>query len=418
VNVSYNAGATWSGANYVTTAVSTDIPWLAGANTNGGLIFLDVGQMAFSPVTNGQLICSAGTGTWSMTMPSSGFTSSTPISWNDFSVGIEQLVANQIVVAPVSGSTPLLAGWDRPFFDIASLSSYPSTYGPVASFNIVHGWSADYASSNPSYIFGLAPVNSSSQSGYTTNNGASWTYFPTQWATSAGGSIAASSSSNVIWSPAQAVPGYTTNGGSSWTAISISGISSWTGFYQSYPSNITPIAADRVSANTFYLYYPTYGVYRSTDGGATWTQRHSGSIDGYVGFTYAMRSVPGNAGHLFYTPGIQSGQTLNTSGSAPFSRSVDGGATWTTVSNVLGVLAFNFGAVASGYSYPSIYIVGYVGGVWGCWVSLDDAATWTNLGSPFVGSTLEYVTCLSADPNNFGYVYVGTRGGGYVYYQP
>ena len=147
INVSYDAGATWSGANYVTTLTSTDIPWLVNANQSGGSgIFLDTGGSAFSPVTNGQLIVSAGTGTWTMTVPSSGFTSGTPIAWNDFSVAIEQLVANEIVISPSAGSTPLLASWDRPFFNIPSLTSYPSTYGPVNSDGIQMGWSLDYAS--------------------------------------------------------------------------------------------------------------------------------------------------------------------------------------------------------------------------------------------------------------------------------
>ena len=47
------------------------------------------------------------------------------------SAGIENLVANEVLVAP--GGKPVLASWDRPFFYISDLNAYPSTYGPVNS---------------------------------------------------------------------------------------------------------------------------------------------------------------------------------------------------------------------------------------------------------------------------------------------
>ena len=53
----------------------------------------------------------------------------TPVTWNDQSVGIEQLVANQIIVPP--GGKPVVASWDRPFFYVSDPNAYPSTYGPV-----------------------------------------------------------------------------------------------------------------------------------------------------------------------------------------------------------------------------------------------------------------------------------------------
>jgi hypothetical protein len=420
VNVSYDSGATWSSANYNTTPVSTDIPWLAAANySSGGGMFIDSGGSAFSPVTNGLLMISGGTGMWKCTIPASGFTQSQVFTLNDFSVGIEQLVANEIVISPQSGSMPVVASWDRPFFNIASLTSYPSTYGPVNSFAIEMGWSVDYASANPDHIFGWSTWQGTNQSGVSTNYGVSWTSFATQWSNNTGGSIAASSSNNIVVSPAGGVqPGYTLNGGSSWAAVVLPGVSNWSGFFANFGSIIRCCAADRVTANTFYFYFPGTGVFISSNGGATWTLQKSGSIDGAAGFITSLRSVPGNAGHLFYTSGIQGGQTLNNAGTLPFYRSTNSGVTWTTVSNVLGVLAFNFGAVAPGKSYPSIYIVGYVGGVFGVWYSVDNAVTWTNLGSPFSTlGTLDYISCIAADPNNFGSVFVGfSVGGGYAYY--
>ena len=102
-------------------------------------------------------------------MPASGFTYNTTVTWNDQSLGIEQLVANEIIVPP--GGNPVVASWDRPFFYISNENSYPSTYGPVASYHIVAGWSVDYASSNPSFLVGLADWWGTEESGYSTNGG-------------------------------------------------------------------------------------------------------------------------------------------------------------------------------------------------------------------------------------------------------
>ena len=51
---------------------------------------------------------------------------------------------------------PVLAQYDRPFFVITNPNAYPSTYGPVDQDTITAGFSADYASSDPSFVVGLA----------------------------------------------------------------------------------------------------------------------------------------------------------------------------------------------------------------------------------------------------------------------
>ena len=434
INVSYNGGSTWSGVNNSTNTASTDIPWIAAANYSGtpDAIYLDVGNSAFSPTTNGLLVMSAGTGMWTQTIPSSGFTGTTPATWTDLSVAIEQIVANEILIAPYSGSTPLLAGWDRPVFNIASLTSYPSTYGPVNSSNIQFSPSLDYASSSPSTIVAIVGWQGVSQSGVTTNNGVSWTTFgatASNWSQSfgnGGGSIAASTPSNIVWAPAGGVaPSYTTSGGASWTTISIAGVS-WTGFQGQYYNWQRAVAADRVTANKFYLYVAKAasgnGLYVSTNSGATWTQQLAGYIEsnsGWAGFNSTLLAVPGNAGHLFYTSGNQAGTTPNSGSVVPFYRSTNSGASWSAVSGPTGVQCFNFGAIASGYTYPSIYVVGWVGGVYGVWYSVDDAVTWTGLGNPNASlQTLTLIKTIAADPNNFGYVYVGMQGAGYAYHAP
>ena len=256
VNISYNAGATWTGENTNTSLSTNDIPWLQVGNSLHGTpspyFYLSAGGLQFSPVNNGQLIISAGTGMWSMNVPVSGATASTALTWTDFSVGIENLVANAILVPPVEGSSPILASWDRPFFKITNPNAYPSTYGPVNSDTIQMGWSLDYASSNAGTVVALSNWNGS-QSGYSTDGGATWTYFPAVPAGS-GGEIAAATPQNIIIAPQGSVPYRTINQGASWTAISVPGISNWSDFHHSYQYKKRGITADRVLPNTFYLY--------------------------------------------------------------------------------------------------------------------------------------------------------------------
>jgi hypothetical protein len=425
INVSYNAGASWTRPNGNTSLVSTDIPWIAGGNsTNGtpspGAFFLTAGGLAFSPVTNGQLILSAGTGVWSMSVPSSGLTSTTPLTWTDMSVGIGQLVANAIVVPP--GGVPVLASWDRPFFQITNPNAYPSKYGPVDSSTIQMGWSLDYASSDPSFIVGLSDWNNE-QTGYSINGGATWSVFASTPASGLrGGMIAASTPQNIIWAPAGGrQPYYTLNQGATWIGITLPGVTSWNGFDFVYYLVQRSVTADRVNANTFYLYFAGHGVFQTTNGGATWTNVYSGNSGhietnaSYAGYNSTLSSVPGKAGHLFYASGPLTGSTAASPVNNPLFRSTNGGATWTAVANVLAVSCFGFGAAAPGQSYPAIYIVGYVNNVFGIWQSVDNAATWTNIGTYPMGE-LDGIIAISGDPNNYGAVYVGFgTGGGYAY---
>ncbi|MFZ2107101.1 MAG: hypothetical protein WAV18_17290, partial [Roseiarcus sp.] len=203
-----------------------------------------------------QLIATAGTGVWSMNVPPTSGTWSADqnLTWNDMSAGIENLVAMDIIVPP--GGNPVLASWDRPFFKITNPNAYPSTYGPVNSNNIVAGWSVDYASSNPSFIVGLADWWGTEQSGYSANGGQTWTKFSTMipGADSAfmGGTIAASTPQNIVWAPANSKqPYYTLNGGSTWSPITLPGVSTWKGFHWAYYLDQRSVTADRVLANTF-----------------------------------------------------------------------------------------------------------------------------------------------------------------------
>ena len=415
IAVSYNAGSTWSW-NFNIQFSASDVPWLATTGT-----YMTIGGTVFDPLVPNELIASAGVGVWTTTLPTANFSTSTPVVWTSQSIGIEQLVANEIVVPP--GGDPVLASWDRPFFYISNENAYPSSYSPNTGSTLAEGWSVDYASSDPTFVVGIADWYGIEQSGYSTNGGQSWTVFPSFPAVDGeyidgtltsqqqfGGTIAASTPENIIWAPSGGVdPYYTLNGGETWNPITLPGVSNWSGFDWAYYLDSRTVTADRVLPNTFYLYYAGEGVYETTNGGVSWTQVYSGQISPYSYYNAELESVPGEAGNLFFTGGTQSGFP-----SEGFYQSTDQGATWTAVPNVTEVNCFGFGAPAPGQSYPSIYIVGYVNGVYGIWQSINDAQSWTQIGT-YPTDSLAQIKTISGDPNIYGQVYVGFSGDGYAY---
>ena len=274
LTISYDGGKTWSlfnnGGNSV---VSTDIPWLATANNGptGGQPWMTVASTVFDPLVPNKLWSGDGTGVYYTTnLPTANYTWNTPTVWNDQSAGIEQLVANEIIVPP--GGHPVVASWDRPFFYISNPNAYPSAYGPWTGNKLREGFSVDYASSNPSFLVGLADNWGSESSGYSTDGGQTWTTFPTfpsgAGSSFIGGTIAASTPQDIIWAPAGGVaPFYTLDGGKTWNTITLPGVSSWSGFDFSYNLDARTVTADRVLPNTFYLYFAGKGVYETTNGG-------------------------------------------------------------------------------------------------------------------------------------------------------
>jgi hypothetical protein len=412
LDVSYDAGATWSGIDWSSNSVnSTDIPWLKGANEGANSNYLTIGGAAFNPLVPNQLIASAGTGVWNASVPTSNLQWNTPVTWNDQSLGIEQLVANSIIVAP--GGKPVLASWDRPFIYVSDINAYPTTYGPVDSSDIVAGWSIDYASSSPNFLVGIAEWWGKEESGYSTDGGQTWTPFASEIPGAStqfmGGTIAASSPTNIVWAPAGGFqPYYTTNGGQTWSPVVLPGVSSWANFDFAYYLDTRTVTADRVLTNTFYLFDAGQGLFTSTNGGATWTKTYSGDISLFDNFNAELLSVPSEAGNLFFTGGPMPSYPAE-----PFMRSTNGGATWTAVANVTQVSCFGFGAPSTTGGYPAIYIVGYVNNVYGIWQSVNNAQSWTQIGT-YPNGSLDTIKTISGDPNIYGQVYVGFQGSGYA----
>src|SRR5262249_26381849 len=150
------------------------------------------------------------------------------------------------------------------------------------------------------------------KSAFSTDGGQNWmpfaTYPPATANAKIGGSIAASTPKNIVWAPSNnSLPYYTKDGGTTWMPTSIGGVTpaGESGWGWAYYLKRHIVAADRATAGTFYLYNYLKGLYRSTDGGASWALVRSGEIAPSSGFNAKLGTVPGQAGHLFFTSGPQ-----------------------------------------------------------------------------------------------------------------
>jgi photosystem II stability/assembly factor-like uncharacterized protein len=317
----------------------------------------------------------------------------------------------------VANSRPLAASWDTALI-APNGSTYASSFGPVQDGNVVAGWSIDYASSNPNFIVLLADggyAGGPQRSSYSTDDGQTWIPLPTiPPGGSFGGNIAASTPNNIIFAGAGNQPYYTLDGGNSWNPITLPGVSSWSNFVGAF-SDTRVITADRVLSNTFYLLDRGVGIFKTTNGGVSWTLVNT-SVNtlapSYVLGSPKLESTPGQAGDLW----LATGPTGNAGDQGRYGsllHSTDGGSTWTAISNVTEPYAIGFGAPAPGQSYPSIYMAGWVNSVYGVWQSINDAQSWTQIGT-WPNGSLDQIKTISGDPNVFGKVYVGFAGSGYA----
>lgn len=234
-----------------------------------------------------------------------------------------------------------------------------------------------------------------------------------------GGRIAVSATDpdQLVWMPiGGGAIHYSNNRGVSWNASTGGPTNKISGVYtngNSTKESGQPLAADRGNGNFYAMNFgsASHLVYRSTNGGQTWTQIASIPNGG----TYNMRSPQlvaappspayPNGGDLW----VCDDNTYNNNvGGGGLWRSVDSGLTWNKITTVGKVSQVSFGKGEFGIGY-TVFIHGYVGNVRGIYRSNDyGATTWTKLADP----TISEILTLNGDRQNYGKVFLGTGGRG------
>lgn len=330
--------------------------------------------------------------------------------------GIEE-TAVCTLVSPPSGSSHLLSGLgDIGGFrheDLTKVQAY-GYKSPIFSSTT----SIDYAESNPNFVVRVGNVDrtytTNKACGFSYDGGVTWFETTTEPSGIAGGGQVAVSADgkSVLWSPNPLSEGSnigvfkTTNNGNSWTVC------------QGLPSQ-SLIYSDRVNPNKFYGF--KNGVfYVSTDGGSTFTATTATGLPVYASSvvhsqaekaTCTFKAIPGIEGDIWFAGGGKE------EGRYGLWHSTDSGATFTRLSNVEEADTIGFGKAKDGEDYMALYITGKVDGVRGIFRSDDGGESWIRIND----DNHQYAKinmCITGDPRIYGRVYVGTNGRGIIYGDP
>lgn len=321
-------------------------------------------------------------------------------SWTTLERGHEEAVTFIIKSAPTGA--PLLSGVaDLGGFRHTSLTDYPNANFTIPVASDITG--LDFSEADANFVV-CCGGNRSTQSGggaYSTNNGVSWTEFAQLPQPEAkNGRVAVSANGQqCVWVPEGDIPYVTKDRGTTWQAAagapkgSVNSDTVWN-FNQ-------PLASDRVDANTFYLYDGQSGkFYRSNNGGLTWATT---SAKLPTSDWQKVEAVPGIAQEVWIS--------LDKGG---LWRSTDGGDTFTQIMSVQWAHLHSFGKPAPGVKNPTLYLYGTVENAQGVFRSDDNGASWQQLDTAQervgVGAN-----ALAGDRQVSGRVSIGTNGRGILY---
>lgn len=188
-----------------------------------------------------------------------------------------------------------------------------------------------------------------------------------------------------------------TDAGATWTALGLTGT-----------DRIGRIAVDPNNSNRVFvaaagkLYQPggERGVYRTTDGGATWTQVLAGANTTTGAIDVSINPADSNAIYtaMWDHTRTPAGRVYGGTGSG-IHRSTDGGATWTRLAGGLPASSSNLGrmGVAVAKSDPNrMYVIAAdtPGNFLGFWTSTDRGVTWTKITS---------TSSLSSSQSSYGW---------------
>ncbi|WP_406495773.1 1,4-beta-glucanase [Streptomyces sp. NBC_01604] len=312
--------------------------------------------------------------------------------------GLEETAVRQLISPPV-GEAHLLSGLG----DIGVMYHERLTASPSRGMatNPVFGSATGLAqaAARPAYVV-RAGWGDNGNGAYSNDGGQTWAPFTAQPAIAkdAPGPIATNADgSAVLWSfvhwDGTKYPAHrSADNGATWTEIS------------SFPKGATPVA-DPADPTRFYAYDTDTGtLLASTDSGLSFTARATGLPSGDSQFK--LVAAPGRSGDLW----------LSTKTNGLY-RSTDGGVTFTKVDSCWASHTLGFGKAAEGARYPAIYQVGATESITAVYRSDDEARTWVRINDDAHqwGWTGEVIV---GDPRLHGRVYLATNGRGIQYGEP
>ncbi|CAN5160077.1 RICIN domain-containing protein [soil metagenome] len=429
---SSNGGESWWQQYRSVTVGPRDPPWLhVGNSTN----WFESAQILFDPAVPGRLWVSSGIAPlYADVGTGCGWT----LTWKTQGRGIEELVTNDIVQPP--GYAPLFAAWDFGIHVKPDLNAYSTSFGPKPRV-LIAAQQVEWSGLNPAFLVTNASDTRTDccsedgdavLAGYSSDGGLTWTKFATlptppgtkpddPWRMAFGAiAVAADNPDNIVWVPGfNKAPFFTLDRGKSWNQIHFPGeVGPNTGSYGPMFGIRKSLVADRVAPGTFYMVHngpapnqTLQGLWRSTDRGVSWTQVFTGEIAPFSTGYMKMRSVPGHKGHLFFTSGVIGAPDTR------IRRSTDGGAHWQILDGTADIDDIGFGKPAGHDGYPTIFISGRIGGIYGMWRSTDNAVSWQRLVDLPIGR-LDQVNVVEGDKDVFGRVYIGYKGSGWLYGEP
>ena len=316
--------------------------------------------------------------------------------------GLEETAVQDLVSPPV-GAPLFSALGDIAGFKHDDLAVVPDMMFQSPTFGTTT--SIDFAELNPSIMVRVGHPVGDTPDGYvyigvSTSSGDSWWQASNAGTPTSGGTVALSADGGtIVWSPGGSAVHYSTTYGSSWTV-----------------SNGVPegakVEADRVNPSLFYA-YSGGTFYTSTDGGANFTASAATGLptNGHLQF----KAVPALEGHIWLAGGAI--DETDPSLSHGLWRSTDGGQSFSQFANVDVADNVAFGMAADGESHPAVYVVAQIEAVRGVFRSDNIGAGWLRINNDAnqFGNMGE---ALAGDPRVYGRVYLGTNGRGILMANP
>ncbi|MET9086568.1 sialidase family protein [Streptomyces sp. NPDC004237] len=320
------------------------------------------------------------------------------VHWAPRVRGLEETSVVRLVSPPVGEAHLLSGSGDIGVMYHERLTASPSR-GMAANPVFGSATGLAQAAGRPAYVVRTG-WGDNGNGAYSDDGGRTWAPFAAQpsLAHDAPGPIATNADGSALlwsfvhWDGTKYPAHRSDDNGATWTEIS------------SFPKGATPVA-DPADPTLFYAYDSDTGTLQaSTDSGRTFTARATGLPAGDSQFQLA--AAPGRSGDLW----------LSVKWNGLY-RSTDGGATFAKVGSCWAAYTLGFGKAAPGADYPAIYLVGSTETVTAVYRSDDEAATWTRINDDrhqwgWIGQA------VTGDPRVYGRVYLATNGRGIQYGDP